>query len=353
GTLCPAIYSPVCGCDGNTYDNSCIAQYLYGVTNWTDGACSSSGCMDMSGLDFGLCDMFLGYAWTGSGCTPVSGCSYTIGNIDYTPNFYASAVDCQSQCGDFLIDCVNAQQQEWGWLVDCFDQGPSVCGCNGVTYAGECSAFYYGGVTSFTLGECGGAGCRRIPTSVMFGECAMALGFASTATGCIAMSGCSYIGNNGYDYSDFFYNSIEECQSACGMGGCIDTALIDPNWVCIQIYDPVCGCDQVTYPNACVATYQFGITSYTPGECTTSVGSLMEESIRIFPNPTTNFINITNTENFDYRWRIFGSTGKQLLDGKSTGLLTTINVESLAAGAYIIQIQKNHDRFQSYLWTKE
>lgn len=40
----------------------------------------------------------------------------------------------------------------------------------------------------------------------------------------------------------------------------------DPNQVCIEIYDPVCGCNKVTYSNACYAERR-GIEDYTPGEC--------------------------------------------------------------------------------------
>ena len=41
---------------------------------------------------------------------------------------------------------------------------------------------------------------------------------------------------------------------------------IDPDCFCTLIYDPVCGCNKVTYGNACVAECS-GITEYTPGEC--------------------------------------------------------------------------------------
>lgn len=35
---CPAVYEPVCGCDGTTYSNSCVAD-ISGILSWTNGEC--------------------------------------------------------------------------------------------------------------------------------------------------------------------------------------------------------------------------------------------------------------------------------------------------------------------------
>ncbi|MBK9254902.1 MAG: hypothetical protein IPM42_05390 [Saprospiraceae bacterium] len=43
-------------------------------------------------------------------------------------------------------------------------------------------------------------------------------------------------------------------------------AVLDPNCICTADFNPVCGCDKITYSNACVAACN-GIEVVSTGEC--------------------------------------------------------------------------------------
>lgn len=47
---------------------------------------------------------------------------------------------------------------------------------------------------------------------------------------------------------------------------CIDPSRINTEALCTMQYEPVCGCDQKTYSNACAAE-NAGVITYTEGSC--------------------------------------------------------------------------------------
>jgi len=61
----------------------------------------------------------------------------------------------------------------------------------------------------------------------------------------------------------------ESCVSAPVVtnGSCIDSNLIDSTSMCATVFEPVCGCDGVTYSNSCDATIRGGVISYVEGKC--------------------------------------------------------------------------------------
>ena len=47
---------------------------------------------------------------------------------------------------------------------------------------------------------------------------------------------------------------------------CIDSTIIDSTAMCLTLWEPVCGCNDVNYPNPETAECH-GITQYRYGEC--------------------------------------------------------------------------------------
>ena len=73
---------------------------------------------------------------------------------------------------------------------------------------------------------------------------------------------------------------------------------------------------------------------------TTGIGSMNLEYTRVFPNPATDklFIHVPGGDNLDFNARILSANGGSVLAEKTFSGRTTLNIQTLPAGVYMIEI---------------
>ncbi len=186
--------------------------------------------------------------------------------------------------------------------------------------------------------------CIVIPLGVDFGLCAMPLGWALSDSGCVMLSGCSMIGSNGTDYSTSFFQSSYQCNGACMQDttvvlACVDSTLIDSMICCLDVYDPVCGCDSITYSNSCEAMFHGGVVSYTAGTCESAgIYPKWMTLVSIQPNPFTSKWTLSSDPSLNLTVRLMQSNGLLLFTRENAGALLEFDGENLVPGMYFVEI---------------
>jgi hypothetical protein len=267
--VCGEIFAPVCGCDDTTYENECSAHRA-GVAVVSIGACASEpeprACSGLLGLP----------------CDAGEFCDFAIGDFCGAADATGICKPIPSACDAILAPVCGCDDQSYDSDCEANRAGVSVArsgacagdpaggGICGGLLGAQCAADEF---CNFAPGDfCGAADatgvCTRLPEA-----CDLILAPVCGCDGrtydndCLANSSGTSVVSSGAcepDPNERFCGGLlglsceagEFCdfaiEASCGAADQTGVCRLPPE-VCADIFNPVCGCDGETYPNACNA----------------------------------------------------------------------------------------------------
>jgi hypothetical protein len=205
----------ISGCDTTDLNGHDLSPYLYVDEATCAGSCKALECFVVDPSDYGMCTMIVGVAWTGATCESVSGCGTLDGTgVDRSRWFYSDMDKCEEGCAE----CRDLSAVDFGtcdmWLGYGASGGECAgfSGCDSIdTSAVDQSAWLFS-----TEEECGER-CNECAVVDVegFGNCKMLMGWAWTGSTCESISGCGATDGDGVDWSYELHSDYTTCLKSC------------------------------------------------------------------------------------------------------------------------------------------